>query len=87
MRKWLKWGLVLLVINWIFLVIGIIQSPPINPDYSSDLPPLFLLPAFLITDVLYWGANTFAAIIIVSSIVTFIAGAIIGFVVDKARKK
>ncbi len=82
MRKWLKWGLVLLVINWIFLVIGIIQSPPIN-----HLPPLFLLPAFLITDVLYWGANTFAAIIIVSSIVTFIAGAIIGFVVDKARKK
>jgi hypothetical protein len=85
MKTWLNGGIILFGINLVLILIFFLISGG-NASYDSPVS-LLIIPAFLITDLLYWSSNTLSEIIIVSSISYFIIGAIIGLIVQKIKNK
>ena len=80
-RYWLRGGVVAVIINLFLFLIDYL----LGFHNTGDMPSLLIIFSFLIADVVYWGKNTFFAIIVTSSVVLFIIGALIGFIYGKNK--
>lgn len=83
--SWLRGGIVGLVINILFLSIDFIMRQTMISCYPVCFAPAFI--SYALADGIYWGQNTITALIIVSSIVFMIIGALIGGIIGKIREK
>ena len=87
LSTWAKGGLIAVGIN-LFLIFLYRTLVDLMPQLPYDHPIAFIaMPSFIVTDLIYWGANSLAAIIITSSIFYFLVGAIIGLIIDKIKSK
>lgn len=85
MKAWIKGGLIALVINLALIVLYFMFTGG-TATYDNPVS-LLMMPSFLITDALYWGANSTLAIIIISSLCYFVVGALIGWIVGKVKSR
>ena len=87
MKSWLKWGVIFLSINVVLILISTVMGGGISSEMGTSLNPISLLylPAFMITDLLYWGGNSPLAVFIFSSVFYFLLGAIIGWIIGKIK--
>jgi len=87
-KRWLKYGLILAGLNIILWVIyGLLSITGIVRHYD-DLYSLLILPSWIIAESLGFGAGNLIMMVVVSSIVWFLIGAIIGLIIQliKSRK-
>ena len=82
---WLKGGIILVSINLIMLILDFLIF--YGRGKACDVVCPFSAVAFFITDILYWGGNSGTAVWIFSSVVLFILGAIIGWIVGKVGNR
>ncbi len=95
MKAWLKGGLIVAGINLVLIILAfIVPSPAFSLD-KSILEPNFgiilIVPSILIfeglKEIVYFKANTFISLVVIPTIVYFLIGALIGWIIGKIKKK
>ena len=87
MKRWIKYGLIVVGINAILMLTYYLINSIAGPLSYDSFASFLILPAFLITDVVYWGTNSVIVMIITSTIFYFLIGALIGWIVGKVKER
>ena len=89
MKAWLKGGLIVAGINLLLLFLYfLLPSPVFSFKKSYDqITTILALPAFAVIGILPFTILSIFWTIVISSILFFIIGALIGWIIGKVRKK